>query len=67
MRGKSARGGGAAKSPHVSLSPSSGPMNKYVTQGGDGEGERQTTEKILRDVKWRLRKKRIGRPRIKHY
>lgn len=44
MRGKSARGGGAVvKSPHARLSPNSGPMNKYITQGRDGE--RQTIEK----------------------
>lgn len=41
MRGTSARGGGmVVKSPYASLSPSSGPMNKPVTQGGDRD--RQT-------------------------
>lgn len=48
MRGKSGRGGGATvKSPRRSLSPTHGPMNRYVTQGGDGEGATSASEKQL--------------------
>lgn len=43
MRGKSARGGAVPKSPRSSLSPSSGPMHKLVTQGRNGD--KQTTDK----------------------
>lgn len=46
MRGKRGRGGGvAAKSPRPSTSPTSGPMNRYVTQGGEEEGAAMASEK----------------------
>lgn len=46
MRGKSRRGGGVAvKPPHPSLSPTHGPMNRYMTHGGDGEGATSAAEK----------------------
>lgn len=49
MRGKSGRGGGAAaKSPRPSKSPTSGPMHKYVTQGGEEEGAAMAVEKQQR-------------------
>lgn len=46
MRGKSGRGGGVAvKSPRPGISPTSGPMHRYVTQGGEEEGVATAVEK----------------------
>lgn len=52
-----------AKSPRVSLSPSAGPMNKYVTQGGDREGECLKAEK-QQSTKGRQMETREGKEKI---
>lgn len=46
MRGKSGRGGGVVeKSPRPSISPTSGPMRRYITQVGEEEGAAIAAEK----------------------